>query len=152
MTWHATAELYRIFLECDWWKGLAAKIKLHAGKCARCRATSHLEAHHIRYPENWFDTTLADLEVLCRKCHKKEHGHPAVIFTPNTRKKVKEWRSGNKKRSWKTAHLVNQGKKKHTARRRRERMAGLKRVEWKASQKLRTKPRMHWVSRGSSSN
>lgn len=44
------------------------------GKCEECGSRKRLSSHHVRYPENWFDTTFADLMVLCWPCHLKKHG------------------------------------------------------------------------------
>jgi hypothetical protein len=41
-------------------------------KCQVCCATDRLQVHHNSY-ENWGHETLADLVVLCRRCHAKYH-------------------------------------------------------------------------------
>ena len=33
-----------------------------------------MQAHHVRYPDDWFKTTIEDLITLCRGCHRIEHG------------------------------------------------------------------------------
>lgn len=72
---------YREFLNSDFWKEISAKAKARdGGKCVRCKRKVRLQAHHKRYPEDWYDTQLADLETLCRKCHAKEHG---LIWSDN---------------------------------------------------------------------
>lgn len=63
-----------MFLDCDWWRALSRRKRKGVGRCERCHTKKRLQAHHKHYPDNWFDTTEADLEVLCRKCHKQEHG------------------------------------------------------------------------------
>lgn len=67
-------ELYAIFLLSDFWIELSRQKRRQVRKCEKCGCDSRLQAHHVRYPENWFDTRLADLKVLCRPCHEKEHG------------------------------------------------------------------------------
>jgi len=67
-------ELYGMFLESVWWQRLSWKKRQQVGKCERCGSRRRLQAHHRIYRENWFDTTLEDLECVCRKCHEKEHG------------------------------------------------------------------------------
>lgn len=69
-----TKEAYQEFLETDFWKEISEKCKERDGnKCTRCPSRSRLEAHHVRYPEDWYETTLDDLVTLCRECHEKEH-------------------------------------------------------------------------------
>lgn len=66
---------YAIFLKSEFWKELSERVKRERGnKCERCGSKSSLQAHHKQYPKNWFETVLEDLEVLCRRCHRKEHG------------------------------------------------------------------------------
>ncbi len=67
-------ELYRMFLASDWWIALSRRKRRKVGKCERCGSKVMLQAHHKVYRENWFDTTLEDLECVCRKCHLEEHG------------------------------------------------------------------------------
>lgn len=70
----AAKEAYQEFLRSDFWKELSAKARQRDGKCVACGSVKKLQAHHIRYPKNWFDTTLEDLETRCRDCHRMEHG------------------------------------------------------------------------------
>lgn len=70
-----------MFLESEWWKDLSRRKRLIKGKCEQCGCEERLQSHHVRYPANWFDTTLSDLKVLCRGCHEKEHGLVEEIRT-----------------------------------------------------------------------
>lgn len=63
-----------MFLDSDWWINLSRLKRRQVGKCERCGVVITLQSHHIHYPDNWFDTRLEDLEVLCCSCHEKEHG------------------------------------------------------------------------------
>ena len=67
---------YQRFLKTDFWKNLADAKKLLVGQCEECGSTENLEAHHVTYPSNWFDSTQEHLQVLCRKHHRKAHGLP----------------------------------------------------------------------------
>lgn len=70
---------YQKFLRTPFWRKLTAKKKrMVGGKCEVCGIRRGLQSHHVRYPDNWFDTELSDLKVLCDGCHKKAHG----IYTP----------------------------------------------------------------------
>lgn len=65
---------YREFLKTDFWKSLASEKKRKVGKCEECGSVEGLQAHHVTYPKDWFDSTLEHLKVLCRKHHMNEHG------------------------------------------------------------------------------
>lgn len=69
-----TKENYELFLRSDFWIELSARKKKLVKKCERCGSRRNLQSHHKVYPDNWYQTTLEMLEVLCRACHKKEHG------------------------------------------------------------------------------
>lgn len=100
-------ELYALFLESEWWVQLSRRKRAAVGKCERCPSRRRLQSHHLHYPDNWFDTTMEDLEVLCRSCHEKEHGigvkHPkprkvkkkriVTFFEPQNWKDVNRLRS-----------------------------------------------------------
>lgn len=99
MTWKTTKELYAEFLGSDFWVCLSRQKRKQVGKCERCGSKHRLQSHHVRYPENWFDTRLEDLEVLCRKCHARHHGK-------STRKTKRAERSKKIRSPWKTVcHL-----------------------------------------------
>lgn len=69
-----TKELYAMFLESRWWIDLSRTKRRKIGQCERCGNTNRLQSHHRFYRENWFETQLEDLQVLCRRCHENEHG------------------------------------------------------------------------------
>jgi len=74
---------YREFLKSDFWKELAARKRALVKKCERCGSKKSLQCHHLEYPKDWFQTTLEQLQVLCRQCHKKEHGintYPFMMY------------------------------------------------------------------------
>lgn len=86
---------YRAFLRTDFWKTLSQEKKDLVGECERCGSDNNLQSHHVKYPKNWFETTLDDLEVLCRKCHQTEHGispHPFIIFRNDVKWSRRIWR------------------------------------------------------------
>ena len=63
-----------IYLLSDHWKKLKArKYKQVGRKCEKCDTTKKLQVHHLEY-RSVFDVQLGDLQVLCRPCHRKEHG------------------------------------------------------------------------------
>ncbi len=67
-------QAYREFLQSDFWKEISAKARERDGKCVSCGSVKLLQAHHVHYPDDWYQTKLEDLETLCRWCHRKEHG------------------------------------------------------------------------------
>jgi len=73
MIWATTKELYAMFLDSDWWRSLSKRKKRKVGKCEHCATKKHLTSHHVVYRENWFDTRLEDLKVLCWPCHRETH-------------------------------------------------------------------------------
>jgi hypothetical protein len=63
------------FLKSDRWQQLRLDCLARDGtKCRICkvRVLSN-DAHHIRYPKNWFDTKIQDLVTLCREHHELVH-------------------------------------------------------------------------------
>lgn len=76
---------YRRFLQTPFWKELSERVKAAAGKCARCDSVESPQSHHRVYREDWFETQPEDLEVLCRTCHKKEHGIRTWLWTSDER-------------------------------------------------------------------
>jgi hypothetical protein len=74
---------YAVFLKTEFWKGLSAEKRRQVGECERCGELEGLQAHHKVYPADWFDSRLEHLEVLCRRCHRAEHGivgAPAIML------------------------------------------------------------------------
>lgn len=77
----AGQKAYRVFLKSPFWKSMSKKKRARAGKCKTCGSTSRLQAHHIRYRKDWYETKMRDLVVLCNGCHKFEHGlGPDPVF------------------------------------------------------------------------
>lgn len=63
------------YLKSEEWKAvrLAALAKANA-RCGICKKRDlSNDAHHIRYPENIWETKPRDLVILCRECHDKVH-------------------------------------------------------------------------------
>lgn len=50
------------------------KLEQTDGRCEKCgKRKQHMNVHHLTY-ENVYNERLEDLQVLCRRCHKDEHG------------------------------------------------------------------------------
>ena len=63
----------RVYLKSDHWKTLKKALFFKRGKhCERCDSCLKIDVHHKEY-RFIYDVTLDDLEILCRKCHQKEH-------------------------------------------------------------------------------
>lgn len=68
-------QAYREFLDSNFWKKLSREKKKSVGnRCERCGGSKRLQAHHRHYLDDWHETTLDDLIILCRVCHATEHG------------------------------------------------------------------------------
>lgn len=68
-------EAYKKFLKSQFWLELSSNKKALVDKCERCGSREFLECHHLFYRPDWYDTKLEDLEVLCKKHHRKAHGY-----------------------------------------------------------------------------
>jgi len=75
---------YAEFLQTPFWRALALACKRRDGwRCRACGVrTRRLEAHHVRYPVDWFDTTLGDLRSLCFACHRAVSAQSRLPFEP----------------------------------------------------------------------
>jgi len=61
------------YLKSEHWKQLRKITLLAQGNiCQRCSERKRLQVHHKTYERLWKERP-GDLEVLCTKCHKKEH-------------------------------------------------------------------------------
>lgn len=69
-------EAYAAFLKTKFWLTISLRAKERDYfMCQRCQESKTiLQAHHVRYPENWFTTDLGDLITLCGDCHEAQHG------------------------------------------------------------------------------
>jgi len=72
---------YREYLRSEHWKQLRlSAIERDGGKCVRCPSSDRLQVHHRVYRGRWEDGVLEDVESLCRKCHRLEHGYGSTDF------------------------------------------------------------------------
>ena len=79
---------YARFLQSDFWINLSRTKRDQIGRCQHCGSKRHLQAHHVFYRSDWYQTQLADLKVLCRVCHEIEHGIRPKLKPPQpTRRK-----------------------------------------------------------------
>jgi hypothetical protein len=138
MTTLSSTERYALFLASEFWKELSRRTRLIVGRCERCGCRHNLQSHHRFYRENWYDTTLSDLEVLCRPCHEKAHGKPIAVrpVQPPRRKKKPRGK-----------FLEFLRKKKKLQAKARSLRKPLK--HWDT---FRCTPIHHWQNRGASSN
>jgi hypothetical protein len=66
-------EKYHEYLLSEKWLNLRKKkVKEAGGCCQLCSSKAALHVHHKSY-DNVFNEQLADLIVLCKKCHEKFH-------------------------------------------------------------------------------
>lgn len=68
-----SAKFYDWYIKSPQWKQRAAAMVVRAGfRCQRCGSPRDLNVHHKTYIRLG-EELPEDLEVLCRRCHRKEH-------------------------------------------------------------------------------
>lgn len=95
-----TKAKYLEFLQTPFWLDLRWKAICRDGrKCTKCGGCDLLQAHHVRYRQEWTDTRLEDLATLCRPCHEKQHGIVnGQVPTKNWKKKKRRNRANWRQR------------------------------------------------------
>lgn len=69
---------YKDYLQTDHWRGLRKRALDRAKhRCQVCNQSARLEVHHRTY-KNRGAESLADLVVLCERCHETFHGNGAL--------------------------------------------------------------------------
>lgn len=63
---------YYNYLKSDEWAEIRMEMYSMFDKCFRCGSKNKLIVHHKTY-KNLFHEEPEDLELICDKCHKKEH-------------------------------------------------------------------------------
>ena len=82
--------LYRQYLRSPHWRRLRNEAFAKYGyKCSKCPSVFKLQPHHHTYRSPWESCTVEDLVILCRVCHRKEHGLPEIT-KPRKKKKFKK--------------------------------------------------------------
>jgi len=64
---------YDKYLASKAWKQKRKEMLAMYPQCAVCGATKRLEVHHLTYA-HLGNEPLEDLKVICKSCHKQEHG------------------------------------------------------------------------------
>jgi len=65
---------YEAYLKSDKWAQIKLDIiQIRGEKCERCGEKEELHLHHLTY-KRLFAEMPEDLELICRDCHKAEHG------------------------------------------------------------------------------
>lgn len=69
-----TKHYYRtIYLKSIHWRTFRkTALQSHGRICKACGSMKRLDVHHLNYLRLWKER-ITDVEILCRKCHKKEH-------------------------------------------------------------------------------
>jgi len=84
---------YLEYIQSPKWKKKRLMALIHYGeKCDKCGANKRLDVHHLTY-ERFGKELLADLQILCRKCHDAVHAikdHVKGIQKPKKSKKKKK--------------------------------------------------------------
>lgn len=83
----------KIYLKSDHWLQLKNALFITRGRfCERCKSILRLDVHHKEY-RSIFDVTINDLEILCRKCHCKEHRKTRNKKKIEKKRKPRQYRS-----------------------------------------------------------
>ncbi len=79
-----------VYLKSEHWKNLRKAKKRVCPVCEICGAKRKLDVHHKNY-RNIYDVLLEDLQVLCRRCHKKHHKKVNLLREFLKRHKRHKW-------------------------------------------------------------
>lgn len=74
---------YKTYLTTEDWRMKRNAKLAKTSRCGICGSKEHLDVHHLNY-KDLYSVTLADLRVLCRRCHFLGHElHRAgkLVFT-----------------------------------------------------------------------
>ena len=76
--WRTLKSYQRWVYKHPTWRFVREKAIVRAEyKCEQCRRGGQLHVHHIQpLSSRGAPFTMANLQVLCRKCHKEAHGKP----------------------------------------------------------------------------
>ena len=65
---------YDAYMQSLVWAGIRRRrLERSHYRCEKCGATKRLEVHHLTYERFGGGETMADLQVLCERCHDKIH-------------------------------------------------------------------------------
>ena len=70
---------YKRYLQTKAWKKTRNKIRRDRKVCERCGDNKNLQVHHKNYDRAGGEV-VADLELLCEQCHKRNHGIRQLII------------------------------------------------------------------------
>jgi HNH endonuclease len=66
---------YEVYLATNYWRNLRERAFSELGRsCRVCTETGSLHVHHKTY-ERLGRERVADLEILCERCHQEKHPH-----------------------------------------------------------------------------
>jgi len=127
--------LYREYLRSEHWKKLRWEaFKKYGYKCCRCASGVRVQPHHHTYRSPWTECTVEDLMILCRACHRKEHG-------------LKEEKVRNRKRSKKWKKMIDRKRQSVL-----DKMNHLRRKNFGVQHYSFSTHRPKWTNRDNSSN
>jgi 5-methylcytosine-specific restriction endonuclease McrA len=67
---------YNEYLQSPEWQGLRRlAITKAGGRCQRCGEYRGLQVHHLTYERRGWEQ-IQDVEAVCSRCHRQEHGRP----------------------------------------------------------------------------
>lgn len=63
---------YENYMKTNHWIQIRSSIINQSSKCTACGSTEKLHLHHRHY-KNIGNETIADFEILCKRCHNRIH-------------------------------------------------------------------------------
>ncbi len=83
-------KIYLDYLQSNEWAQIRIDLfELRGKKCERCGSKKRISVHHLSY-DNIFNEEPEDLEILCDKCHKNEHGLIVKVKKKKYSKRIKK--------------------------------------------------------------
>lgn len=84
-------ELWDRYIHSFWWAEKKRQLFAERGKkCERCASTKHIQVHHTSY-RRLGNEAPEDLIILCKDCHRREHGRSCGDAAHTSMKRSRQW-------------------------------------------------------------
>lgn len=157
MKYPRTSEGYALYLKSDHWDALRTVVlERDQNTCVRCSGPGW-QVHHKFYREDWETAQPSDCETLCRPCHENEHQIKPCQPVVNSKKELESLRSQlqitREEYLRRRDQLMERGAWFHRKKARKKfRKPKVRKVRQGCKPWFYSPRRMHWISRGTSSN
>ena len=93
---------YTAYIRSDQWRAKRQEaFAWHGRKCSGCGGVKMLQVHHLHYRTLGRENVEVDLAVLCKPCHRSEHGLGPV---DRGKKQKKRKPKGERYKTWKSLY------------------------------------------------